>query len=83
MTLSRSRLGAEGTQKNESVGLSDPEARVGRGKRRQFFLGYKVHNGCDWNGEFPTAYTVRSTNENEKPHFKALASKARERFKNA
>jgi hypothetical protein len=69
--------------KNQSVGLSDSDARVGRGKKRRFFLGYKVHYACDWNSEFPTAYTLRPANENEKPHFKALASAAKGRFRNA
>jgi len=46
-------------------------------------LGYKAHYSLDWNNEFPVAYTVRPANENEKLHFKALASKAKKRFPNA
>ena len=69
--------------KNPSTGLSDPEARVGRGRRRAFFLGYKTHCSGDWNSEMPTAYLVASANENEKRHFKEVASKAKERFPNA
>jgi len=68
---------------NPSIGLSDPEARVGRGRRRAFFLGYKTHCGGDWNSEMPTAYLVRPANENEKRHFKDVASKVKERFPNA
>jgi len=30
--------------RNPSIALSDPEARVGRGKRRHYFLGYKAPN---------------------------------------
>jgi len=68
---------------NPSIGLSDPEARVGRGRRRAFFLGYKTHCGGDWNSEMPAVYLVASANENEKRHFKPVASKAKERFPNA
>jgi hypothetical protein len=68
---------------NPSIGLSDPEARVGRGRRRAFFLGYKGHCGGDWNSEMPAAYLVASANENEKRHFKPVASKAKERSPNA
>ena len=34
---------------NPITGLSDPEARVGRGKKGAFFLCYKGHCGGDWN----------------------------------
>jgi len=69
--------------KNPSKGLSDPEARVGRGKRGHYFLGYKVHYSLDWSSELPVAYVVRPANENEKLHFKFLALKTKERFPNA
>jgi len=69
--------------KNPSTGLSDKEARVGRGKRGEYYLGYKGHCGGDWNSENPVAYVVASANENEKRHFKKVASEARERFRNA
>lgn len=69
--------------RNPSRGLSDPEARVGRGRRRSFFLGYKTHCSGDWNSEMPTAYLVAPANENEKKHFKEVASRAKERFPNA
>ena len=35
--------------RNLRTGLSDPEARVGRGRRRSFFLGYNTHCSGDWN----------------------------------
>ena len=69
--------------RNPRTGLSDPEARVGRGRRRAFFLGYKTHCSGDWNSELPAAYVVAPANENEKRHFKEVASKAKERFPNA
>jgi len=69
--------------RNPSWGLSDPEAQVGRGRRRSFFLGYKSHCSGDWNSEMPTAYLVAPANENEKRHFKEVASEAKERFPNA
>jgi len=68
--------------RNPRTGLSDPEARVWRGRKR-FFLGYKIHCSGDWNSEMPTAYVVAPANENEKKHFKKIASKVRERFPNA
>jgi len=37
----------------------------------------------DWNSESPVTYIVRPANENEKRHFKFLASKAKGRFPNA
>ena len=69
--------------RNPSIGLSDPEARVGRGKRGHYFLCYKAHYSLDWNSEMPVAYTVRPANENKKRHFKALALKAKKHFPNA
>lgn len=68
---------------DQSVGLSDPEARVGRGRRSQYYLGYKTHYGCEWSSELPSAYRVRPANENEKQHFQPLASQAKRRFPNA
>ena len=68
--------------KNPSTGLSDEEARVGKGKRGEYYLGYKAHCGGDWNSEMPVSYVVASANENEKRHFKKVASEAKERFPN-
>ena len=49
--------------KNPSRGLSDPEARVGMGKRGHYFPGYKTHYNMDWSSEMPAAYIVRPANE--------------------
>ena len=56
---------------------------MGRGKRGEFFLGYKCHCGGDWNSEMPVAYVVASANENEKRHFKTIATEAKQRFPRA
>jgi len=53
------------------TGKSDPEARVGRGKRG-FILGYRVHTACCVESEIPLAFTVAPCNENDKVYFKPL-----------
>ena len=53
------------------TGLSDPDARVGRG-RRGFILGYRVHTACCADSEMPLAFTVAPCNENDKVYFKPL-----------
>jgi len=53
------------------TGRSDPEARVGRGKRG-FILGYRVHTACCAESEMPLAFTVAPCNENDKVYFKPL-----------
>ena len=53
------------------TGLSDPDARVGRGKRG-FVLGYRVHTACCADSELPLAFTVAPCNENDKVYFKPL-----------
>ena len=53
------------------TGKSDPEARVGRG-RRGFILGYRVHTACCAESEMPLAFTVAPCNENDKVYFKPL-----------
>ena len=58
-------------------GKSDPEARVGRG-RRGFVLGYKVHTVCCATSELPLAFTVASCNLNEKRFIKPLLEKLKE-----
>jgi hypothetical protein len=55
-------------------GKSDPDARVGRG-RRGFILGYKVHTACCANSELPLAFTVEPCNMNEKRFIKPLLEK--------
>ncbi len=56
------------------TGKSDPEARVGRGKRG-FILGYRVHIACCVESEMPLAFTVAPCNENDKVYFKPLLEK--------
>jgi transposase len=53
------------------TGKSDPEARVGRGKRG-FTLGYRVHTACCAESEMPLAFTVAPCNENDKTYFRPL-----------
>jgi transposase len=55
-------------------GKSDPDARVGRG-RRGFVLGYKVHTVCCTSSELPLAFMVEPCNVNEKPFIKPLLEK--------
>jgi len=52
-------------------GRSDPDARVGRGKRG-FILGYRVHTACCADSELPLAYRVAPCNDNDKLYFKPL-----------
>jgi len=52
-------------------GRSDPDARVGRG-RRGFILGYRVHTACCADSELPIAFTVAPCNENDKVYFEPL-----------
>ena len=58
------------------TGRSDPEARVGRGKRG-FILGYRVHTACCTESEMPLAFAVAPCNENDKRYFKPLLEKVR------
>jgi hypothetical protein len=55
-------------------GRSDPDARVGRG-RRGFVLGYRVHTACCADSELPIAFTVAPYNENDKVYFEPLLEK--------
>lgn len=55
-------------------GRSDPDARVGRG-RRGFILGYRVHTACCADSELPIAFTVAPCNENDKVYFESLLEK--------
>jgi IS5 family transposase len=56
------------------TGRSDPEARVGRG-RRGFILGYRVHTACCADSELPLAFTAAPCNMNDKTYFKPLLAK--------
>ena len=59
---------------DNKTGRSDPEARVGRGKRG-FILGYRVHMACCASSEMPLAFAVAPCNENDKRYFKPLLEK--------
>jgi transposase len=61
---------------DNTTGGSDPDARVGRG-RRGFVLGYRVHTVCCADSELPIAYTVAPCNENDKLYFEPLLEEAR------
>ena len=58
-----------------SRGLSDPEARVGR-NGRTYELGYKLHVASDAKSELPLAVIAAPANRNEKKHASALFRKA-------
>jgi transposase len=57
------------------TGRSDPDAKVGRG-RRGFILGYRVHTVCCADSELPIAFTVAPCNDNDKLYFEPLLEKA-------
>jgi len=60
-----------GRAMDNRTGRSDPDARVGRG-RRGFILGYRVHTACCADSELPLAFTVAPCNENDKVYFEPL-----------
>src|SRR4030042_286422 len=60
---------------DDSRGLSDPEARVGR-DGKTYDLGYKAHLAVDIDSDMPVAAVVASANENEKKHAEKLLGKA-------
>jgi hypothetical protein len=64
-----------GRAMDNASGRSDPDARVGRG-RRGFILGYRVHTACCTDSELPIAFTVAPCNENDKVYFEPLLEKA-------
>jgi len=69
---------------DDSHGLSDPDARVGR-DGKSYDLGYKAHIGVDADSDMPVAVVSASANENEKKHAEELLDKASlvvEGFKN-
>ncbi|MDH5266094.1 MAG: transposase [Candidatus Bathyarchaeota archaeon] len=55
-------------------GISDCEARVGRGGRG-FMLGYKVHTACCTSCELPMTFMVEPCNRNDKCFIKPLLEK--------
>jgi transposase len=60
-----------GRAMDNASGRSDPDARVGRG-RRGFILVYRVHTACCADSELPIAFTVAPCNENDKVYFEPL-----------
>jgi transposase len=60
--------------KDSKTGRSDPDARVGRGKRG-FILGYRVHTVCCAESEMPLSFQVAPCNRNDKTYFKPLLEK--------
>ena len=60
---------------DDSHGLSDPEARVGR-DGKTYDLGYKGHVAVDADSDIPIAVIEASANENEKKHAEELLDKA-------
>jgi len=60
---------------DDSRGLSDPEARVGR-DGKTYDLGYKAHVAMDVGSDMPVAVVGASANENEKRHLETLLGKA-------
>jgi len=60
-----------GRAMDNRTGRSDPDTRVGRG-RRGFILGYRVHTACCADSELPLAFTVAPCNENDKLYFEPL-----------
>jgi transposase len=65
-----------GRAMDNANGRSDPDARVGRG-RRSFILGYRVHIACCADSELPLAFTVAPCNENDKVYFEPLLERVR------
>ena len=65
-----------GRAMDNATGRSDPDARVGRG-RRSFILGYRVHTVCCTDSELPIAFTVAPCNDNDKLYFEPLLEDTR------
>jgi hypothetical protein len=61
---------------NGRIGLSDPDARVGR-NGRGYGLGYKLHVAVDPKRILPLAILVAPANDNEKKHAPSLVERAR------
>src|SRR5208283_5762701 len=60
---------------DNSRGVSDPQARVGR-NGKTYGLGYKLHLAVDAKSELPLAVVVAPANDNEKKHAPALFKEA-------
>ncbi len=60
---------------DDSHGLSDPEARVGR-DGKTYDLGYKAHVAVDADSDIPVGVVGASANENEKKHAEKPLGKA-------
>jgi transposase len=60
--------------RDNKTGKSDPDARVGQGKRG-FILGYQVHTACCAFSEMTLAFAVAPCNMNNKTYFKPLLEK--------
>jgi hypothetical protein len=61
---------------SNKVGLSDPDARVGR-NGRGFGLGYKLHTSVEPRRILPLASVLAPANENEKRHAPSLVARTR------
>jgi hypothetical protein len=61
---------------DNQIGLSDPDARVGR-NGRSYGLGFKIHSSVDSKRILPLATLLASANENEKKHAPSLVERSR------
>jgi hypothetical protein len=61
---------------DNQIGLSDPDARVGR-NGRSYGLGYKLHTSVEPKRILPLASVLASANENEKRHAPSLVERSR------
>ena len=62
---------------DDSLGYSDPGARVGR-SGKTYDLGYKAHFAADSESDLPVAFIAAPANENEKRHAYNLLEKTLE-----
>ena len=56
--------------RDNKIGRSDPDARVGRGKR-DFILGYRVQTACCARSEMPLAFAVAPMQRERQDLFQA------------
>jgi len=61
---------------DSQIGLSDPDARVGR-NGRSYGLGYKLHTSVEPRRILPLASVLAPANENEKRHASSLVDRTR------
>jgi hypothetical protein len=59
---------------NNQIGLSDPDARVGR-NGRSYGLGYKLHTSVEPRRILPLASVLAPANQNEKRHASTLVDR--------